>query len=282
MATTINDFLKKYKLVDKQLSSYDNDTIQTITEVINGKIDNYIDSENGVVLLYIGLCYKHIKKDTKLAEQYFLMSAKYNNMYAMNNLGKLYEEQGKLDSSEKYYLMAADQNNSDAMHGLGILYRNKNKLDLAEEYFIMSINNNNHPFSMNSLGLLYKQQHKFDLAEKYYLMAIEHNSSKMAPYNLGRLYEEQHKFNLATRYYLKAVLFDAYTIKDSVRIIPNLSYESQLEILELVVQIRTNDEYLMEISDTVHTLFANKQMEMTRCLSNYLIGDLVNICLSYY
>lgn len=57
MATSINDFLKKYKIVDKQLSSYDNDTIQTIIKVLNGEINNYANSENGIILLYIGLYY---------------------------------------------------------------------------------------------------------------------------------------------------------------------------------------------------------------------------------
>jgi hypothetical protein len=77
-------------------------------------------------------------------------------------------------------------------------------------------------------------------------------------------------------------LFDADSIQDIVRLIPMLTREQQLEILELVPQIRTTCEYFYSIPIVVRTLFANKQMEMTRCLSNYLINDLIDICVAYY
>ena len=42
MSATIDAFLKKYKLADSNISSYDNDTIQMITEILNGNMQiNY-------------------------------------------------------------------------------------------------------------------------------------------------------------------------------------------------------------------------------------------------
>ena len=192
--------------------------------------------------------------------------------------------QNKLDLAEKYYLMAIKYNNnySNALYNLGYLYAKQNKLDLAEEYYLMAINNGTNDFyAMNNLGLLYHKQLKLDSAEKYFLMAIEYGS-KMASYNLGYLYEEQHKFDLALKYYLQAILFDAETIQNIVRLIPILDREQQLEILESVGQIRTIYEYYMALPIDVRKLFVDKQAEMTKCLSNYLINDLVNICVSYY
>ena len=316
MAITINDFLKRYNLVDEQLSSYDNDTIRTITKVVNGKMDDYVDSENDnaakskfqdTILLYIGLYHEYIKNDADMAKEYYLIPT--NNSHAMCNLGKLYEKQGKfelaekyyvmsnnpialyslailyknqhkLDLAEKYFLLAIYENDPNAMYSLGLLYKNQRKLDLAEKYYLMA-SQYNHSGAMNNLGLLYKKENKLDLAEEYYLMAIEHNS-KTALYNLGLFYEEHHKFNLATKYYLKAVLVDADTIKDIVRIIPSLSQELQLDILESVPRIRTTNEYFHKIPEAVRTIFANKQMEMMRCLISCLIQDVANICVAYY
>jgi tetratricopeptide (TPR) repeat protein len=144
----------------------------------------------------------------------------------------------------------------------------------------MAIKHNNRQ-AMNNLGCMYKKQNKFNCAEKYYLMAIEHGS-KMALYNLGLFYEQLYNFNVAIKYYLKAILFDSGTITNIVRLIPKVFQEQQLDILELVPQIRTTDEYFNRISIATRTLFLGKKMEMTRCLSNYLIDDLVDICLSYY
>jgi Tfp pilus assembly protein PilF len=200
----------------------------------------------------------------------------------MNNLGNLHMNQKKVDLAKKYLHMAVEngRNNSDAMYNLGCLYEKQQEHYLAEKYYLMAIKHNNRQ-AMNNLGCMYKKQNKLTCAEKYYLMAIEHGS-KMALYNLGLFYEQLYNFDPAIKYYLKAILFDAGTIHNIVRLIPKVFLEQQLEILELVPQIRTTDEYFNRISIAARTLFLGKKMEMTRCLSNYLINDLVDICLSYY
>jgi tetratricopeptide (TPR) repeat protein len=111
-------------------------------------------------------------------------------------------------------------------------------------------------------------------------MAIDYGS-KVALYNLGLFYAEQRNFNLAIKYYLKAILFDADTIKNIISIMPTLSCELQLEILELVPLMRTH-EYFNKFPYMVHHMYNYKKIEMVKCLSPYLIDDMVDICLAYY
>ena len=67
-----------------------------------------------------------------------------------------------------------------------------------------------------------------------------------------------------------------------IAIIPKLSPKEQLDILESVPLIRTNDGLFDLIPIAVHYLYMNKKMKMLRYLSRYLIDDIVDICLSYY
>ena len=89
---TIDSFLQKYNLDDAKLASYNNDTKRIITEIINGEIDKYVDSENYIILSYIANYYKYIKKDNSSAEKYYLM-----NIECIRNLGHSYRKQCKFD-----------------------------------------------------------------------------------------------------------------------------------------------------------------------------------------
>ena len=86
MALTLPEFLKKYNLVDHQLSSYNDGTIHAITEILNGHL---VDSENDIILLYIGLYYDYIKKDNNAAKKYYLAAINDNNSMAMFYMGNL-------------------------------------------------------------------------------------------------------------------------------------------------------------------------------------------------
>lgn len=322
MALTIDAFLSEHNVNDVWLSSYNDETRHMIAEILNGKISDYINSENGIALLYIGHLYKYIKKDNELAEKfyllsveqknsnamnylgrlyldqhkldlvekYFLMAAKHNNLNAMNNLGAFYTQKKQFKLAEKFYLLAAEQNHVYAMHGLASLYEHRNKPELAEKYYLMAIKRND-THAMNNLAVMYEKQNKFDLSEKLYFSAIEHNSP-FAMNNLGQLYKRQKKFDLAIQYYLMALTFYMNiempkkdiekTLLRIVKIIPNVSREQQLEILEVVPQIRSIHEYFIQIPNTVHFLFTNKKVEMARRLYRPLNDDLVDICLSYY
>jgi tetratricopeptide (TPR) repeat protein len=111
-------------------------------------------------------------------------------------------------------------------------------------------------------------------------MAIDQNNSS-AMNNLGLLYEAQRKFNLAIKYYIKALSFDANVMQNIVAIMPKVSQETQLLVLELVPQIRTMNE-IIHIPPTVYFQFTNKKIKISRYLARYLIDDIVDICLAYY
>jgi tetratricopeptide (TPR) repeat protein len=221
------------------------------------------------------------------------MAAEHNNSYAMYILGNIYFGQNKLDLAEQYYIMAAEHNNTVAMRSLGIIYMRQNKLDLAEKYYLMAIGEWDYVAGRN-LGDLYRVQNKLDLAEKYYIMTIEYYDSDHCitksehteiiklNKNLGSLYCNQNKFDLATTYYLKALLFDATIIKNIINIIRKVSNETQLEILELVPEIRTTDEYFNKLHREVYFRYTNKKVEMAQRLACHLNGDVIGICLEYY
>jgi TPR repeat protein len=145
MSSKLVEFLEKYEWSDLNISLYDNDTIQMITEIFDGQIDNYSNSDNGIALLCIGLYCRFIKKDNHSAEKYYLLAAKdeQHKSTALTDLGNLHHKQHQLDLAENYYLMAIenDNNYSRAMCNLACLYQNQNKLDLAEKYYLMAIEN---------------------------------------------------------------------------------------------------------------------------------------------
>jgi tetratricopeptide (TPR) repeat protein len=225
-----------------------------------------------------------------LEKQYLLAVEQHADTDAMVHLGHIYRDQHKWVLAEKYFLMAlpVKRNDSNTLVNLGYVFRMRNMLNLAEEYFLMAAKLHN-TIAMGHLGGIYKEKNEFDLAEKYFLMAIEnarddpnHVNRIAMNNNLGSLYEEHYKFNLAIKYYLKALLYDGKIIERIVNIIPKLSYELQLELLEVIPQIRTNDMYFKKLHHTVCFKFMDKKMGMLRHLSNYLIGNLVDICLDYY
>ncbi len=144
-------------------------------------------------------------------------------------------------------------------------------------------NDQNNSIAMHNLGLLYYQQNNLDLAEKYWLMALENNNdNSIIMCNLGHLHEKQNKFYLAIKYYLKALPVDATVLPKIIDIIPKVPQETQLLVLELVPQIRSNNEYFMKIPNTVHYMFLKKNIKISQYLSNYMINDIVDICLAYY
>lgn len=92
----------------------------------------------------LGICYlkginKDNKKDIELAKKYFLIASEHGYAYAFNNLGKIYENEGKEETALKYYLVSADLNESWALNKVGEYYREKGDLKRAFIYYSKSI-----------------------------------------------------------------------------------------------------------------------------------------------
>ena len=92
----------------------------------------------------LGICYKKgINKenivDLKLAYKYFLISSEMGYVFAFNNIGKLYEEENKIEEAIKYYKISADMKNSWALNKVGEYYRKKGDYKTAFMYYSEAI-----------------------------------------------------------------------------------------------------------------------------------------------
>ena len=88
----------------------------------------------------LGLCYKKgINPENTIniekAKSLFLESSECGYVFAFNNLGKLYEEEGNTNESIKYYNISADMGNSWALNKIGEYYRKNGDLEKAYLYY---------------------------------------------------------------------------------------------------------------------------------------------------
>lgn len=92
----------------------------------------------------LGICYMNgMTKDNIIsiekAIKYFKISSDMGYSYAFNNLGKIYEDDGKIEEAIKYYKVSADMSESWALNKVGEYYRKKGNLDLAYIYYNKAI-----------------------------------------------------------------------------------------------------------------------------------------------
>lgn len=92
----------------------------------------------------LGLCYlrginKQNKKDLNEARKNFQISAEHGYVFAFNNLGKTYEEEGNIEEAIKYYKVSADMNECWALNKVGEYYRKKRDLKTAYIYYLKAI-----------------------------------------------------------------------------------------------------------------------------------------------
>jgi len=143
----------------------------------------------------------------------------------INNLGALYQDQGKYQLAEQLYVesMGARRATLGDQHpdtlisigNLGDLYMDQGKLELAEPLCVEALGakratfGDQHPLTLTSignLGALYKKQGKYDLAEPLYVESMgasratlgdQHPRTLASIGNLGVLYQDQGKHQLA-------------------------------------------------------------------------------------
>ena len=92
----------------------------------------------------LGLCYKNginpdNKKDLDLAKKNFELSSELGYVFAFNNIGLLYEEDGNIGEAIKYFKISADMGNSWALNKMGEYYRSNNDLVSAYMYYSKAI-----------------------------------------------------------------------------------------------------------------------------------------------
>jgi TPR repeat protein len=94
---------------------------------------------NTLGLLYKKGINKENKVDLEKAKEYFLISSEMGYVYAFNNLGKLYEDEGNVEEAIKYYKISADMMESWALNKVGEYYRKKGDYKTAFIYYSKSI-----------------------------------------------------------------------------------------------------------------------------------------------
>ena len=152
---------------------------------------------------------------------------------AINNLGILYADQGKLDKAEEMYERALQgfeealepdhTSTLTTVNNLGLLYWNQGKLDKAEKMYKRALQGyekalrRDHTSTLdtvNNLGILYRKQGKLDEAEEMYEQALQgrekalgrdHTSTLTTVNNLGNLYKDQGKLDKAEEMYERAL-----------------------------------------------------------------------------
>ena len=118
---------------------------------------------------------------------------------AVNNLGTLYTDQGKLSQAQEMYMRALEGKEKalgaehtstlDTVNILGILYADQGKLSQAQEMYMRALEGKEKALgaehtstldTVNILGILYADQGKLSQAEEMYVRALE--GYKAAPY----------------------------------------------------------------------------------------------------
>jgi len=171
----------------------------------------------------MGLCYLNgtgVKKDKNKAIEYFEKAASNDYVYAHNNLGKIYEEDGDLKKAYEHYLFSASLKESWASNKLGYWHLEGNFVEKdalkAYEYFSQALDV---PLSILNYWAYYNLA-KYFYRDGNYEASVEKDVSKAIDY-----------FNKA----LLGGITDAY-----------------LELLEIYVSKyvkEQNDEYLDIIND---------------------------------
>ncbi|GAB1211759.1 hypothetical protein ATERTT37_000883 [Aspergillus terreus] len=153
--------------------------------------------------------------------------------FALNRIGNLYSDQGKLKEAEEMYQRALSGyekalglNNTstlDIVNNLGLLYSDQGKLKEAEKMFqqalagyekILGPTDTATLDTVNNLGILYFNQGKLKEAEKMYQRALagyemilgpDYSFTLHAVNNLGSLYADQGKLKEAEEMYQRAL-----------------------------------------------------------------------------
>ena len=157
---------------------------------------NHADTDSASAF-NIGLLYDTRINDNKLAELWYkkALDIDNKNIYAMFNLGLLYENEKKYDFAIKWYKQAAFLKDLRATVNLGLLYDNHLKnYQEAEKWYKKAIERESLD-AMKNLSLLYYSQKKYVQAVEYMLPLSDRKYTKKKVFALFRTHW---KFSEAT------------------------------------------------------------------------------------
>ena len=109
-------------------NSYDNGLDFYKKQKYQKAIDSFTIASNNDdhrAMYALGIIYTNgdsVKKDDKIALQWFIKSAKLGNIYAFNKLGNIYSVKKNYKEAVKWFTKAANKNDSNAAYNLGYFY----------------------------------------------------------------------------------------------------------------------------------------------------------------
>ena len=130
---------------------------------------------------------------------------------AHNNLGNVYEKQGRLNEAMQEYKKALrlNPNHEVAHNNLGFVYAKQGRLDEAIKEYNLSLSlKPNYAKVHNNIGDVYYKQGHLNEAINEFLVAIKLNPDlSIAHYNLGNAYEKQGQHDKAIKEYKLALTY---------------------------------------------------------------------------
>lgn len=282
---------------------------QDIIRIFNG---DDIFTDHPLLWNVMGLYHKYVLNDISSARKYFGKAARAKCPDAMNNLGMIYRDEGKISEAKtmfhdsthlgsdvginllarmyeregnyvlaiRYYLDGIASGFDSSANLLGMLYLNLGDYPNAEKYFKMGIDFGN-VYCIVNLAKVYHLQEKIDLAVDYNLRGAQLNFQPCF-LNLGILYEQMGKIKEAEKYYLQggdgpraiAHLILFYSKLDKVRSAGRYVDEALARgILDKVMGfIKKEINYLR-----IYYLAENKDKLMTWFVSQKINTDPINI-----
>ena len=250
-------------------------------------------------------CHYQSKDYAKSEELYLaLLDRDKNNINAINNLGRLYEESGRPEMAIDWYKKAIKIDNS-----IALLHRNLGKalvkcgdIKSAKKEFQISLEiEPDHPETYFNLGKLYSELHEVEKAKNCLSIALE----KDIPAHM----DKPDEFVLATKYFLSSLenpdtfdrdkkafiadLFDGYAEKFDRHLVDDLEYRTPDLIggmLEKYIENNRNNsldlgcgtglccEHLRQFSNHITGVDLSSKMidkaRSLRCYDNLVVGEI--------
>ncbi|BAZ15623.1 family 2 glycosyl transferase [Calothrix sp. NIES-4071] len=150
-----------------------------------------------------------------LYEQVFQLQLELENQYqptASNNLGRISEQQGNLDTAVDFFQQALrlKPEYAKAYYNLGNVLQKQGKLDAAIESYQQALKiNPDCAEAYNNLGTVFQQKGKLDAAIESYQRALAIKPDYAKVYNnLANTFDEQGKLDAAVESYKQAISFN--------------------------------------------------------------------------
>ena len=141
-------------------------------------------------------------KDIDTSEKAFRKAAVAGFTAAMNNLGLLLAESGRVEEAQHWYRLAAQAGHIRAMHNLGLLEKDRGQTDEAERWYRQAAQAG-YAAAMNNLGLLLAETGRTEEAEHWYRVAVGAGDVTAAN-NLGSLLHRTSRIEEAETFWIRA------------------------------------------------------------------------------